>query len=126
MAAAVREAGARLPPPEKLARRRLELSAFGGNVPPAMGMMFSLAQGRSRMVADPDGSAFIIVKVTKIVPGNAGLQPSLISRVQTEFQEAASAEYAEQMTNAIKAQVGVKRDEAAIAAARARIIGGGR
>ena len=126
MAEAVREAGASLPAPEKLARRRLELSAFGGNVPPAMGMMFSLAEGRSRMVADPDGSAFIIVKVTKIVPGNAGLQPSLISRVQTEFQEAASAEYAEQMTNAIKAQVGVKRDEAAIAAARARIIGGGR
>lgn len=126
MAEAVREAGARLPPPEKLANRRLELSAFGGNVPPAIGMMFSLAEGRSRMVADPNGSAFIIVKVTKIVPGNAGLQPSLISRVQTEFQEAASAEYAEQMTNAIKAQAGVKRDDAAIAAARARIIGGGR
>ncbi len=126
VAVAVREAEATLPPPEKLARRRLELSAFAGNVPPAIGMMFSLAEGRSRMVADPDGSAFIVVKVTKIVPGNARLQPSLISRVQTEFQEAASAEYAQQMTYAILEQVGVKRDDAAIAAARARIIGGGR
>ena len=124
MAEAVRDAGANLPAPQKLSQRRLELSAFGGNVPPAMGMMFSLAQGRSRMVADPDGSAFIIVKVTKIVPGNAGLQPSLVSRVQTEFQQAAAAEYAQQMTNAIKAQLGVNRDEAAIAAARKRIVGG--
>lgn len=125
MAEAVRDSGARLPPPESVARRRLELSAFGGNVPPAMGMMFSLAEGRSRMVADPNGNGFIIVKVTKIVPGNAGLQPTLVSRTQTEFQEAASAEYAQQMTNAIKAEVGVKRDEAAIAAARTRITGGG-
>lgn len=123
---AVRESDVRLPPPQKLSRRRIELSRFGGNVPPAMGMMFSLAEGRSRMIADPSGNAFLIVKVTKIVPGNAGLQPSLISQVQTEFQQAASTEYAEQMTNAIKAEVGVERNEAAIAAARARIIGGQR
>ena len=125
MAEAARQSGASLPPPEKVARRRLELSQFGGNVPPAMGMMFSLAQGRSRMVADPNGNGFIIVKVTRIVPGNAALQPTLVSRTQTEFQQAASAEYAQQMTNAIKAEVGVKRNEAAITEARKRITGGG-
>ena len=88
-------------------------------------MMFSLSQGRSRMIADPEGRGFVIVKVTKIVPGNASLQPSLISRTQSEFQQAASNEYAEQMTRAIEVEVGVKRDEAAIAAARKRITGGG-
>jgi peptidyl-prolyl cis-trans isomerase D len=114
-----------LPAPEKIAKRRIELSAFGGNVPPAMGMMFSLAQGRSRMVADPQGRGFIIVKVTKVVPGNASLQPGLISRTQSEFQDAASAEYAEQMAMAIRAEVGVKRNESVIAEARRRITGGG-
>jgi peptidyl-prolyl cis-trans isomerase D len=89
-----------------------------------MAMMFSLAQGRSRMIADPQGRGFIIVKVTRITPGNATLQPSLISRTQSEFQEAASSEYAEQMSNAIEADVRVKRNDAAIAAARQRIIGG--
>lgn len=124
MAEAVGAAGVKLPPPQELARRRIELSQFGGNVPPAMAMMFSLAQGRSRMIADPQGRGFIIVKVTKITPGNATLQPSLISRTQSEFQEAAASEYAEQMSNAIVAEVGVRRNEAAIAAARQRIIGG--
>lgn len=124
MAAAVAAAGVALPPPEKVARRRIELSQFGGNVPPAMGMMFSLSQGRSRMIADPQGRGFIIVKVTKIVPGNASLQPSLISRTQSEFQQAASAEYAEQLTRAIEADVGVERDESAISAAKRRITGG--
>jgi peptidyl-prolyl cis-trans isomerase D len=123
--AAVGSAGVRLPAPRKVAQRRIELSAYQGNVPPAVGMMFSLAQGRSRMVADPSGKGFVIVKVTKIVPGNAALQPSLISRTQTEFQQAASNEYAEQMTKAIQADVGVERNEEAIAAARQRITGGG-
>lgn len=125
MAQAVAAAGARIPPPQTLSKRRIELSSAGGNVPPALGMMFSLAQGRSRMVADPQGLGFIIVKVTKIVPGNANLQPTLISRTQTEFQETAGTEYAEQLARAIQSDVGVKRDEAAIAAAKRRITGGG-
>ena len=118
-------AEAKIPPPQTLSKRRLELSSAGGNVPPARGMMFSLAQGRSRMVADPQGLGFIVVKVTKIVPGNATLQPTLISRTQSEFQQTSGTEYAEQMTRAIQAEVGVKRDEAAIAAAKRRITGGG-
>ena len=125
MAQAVAAAGARIQPPQTLSKRRIELSSAGGNVPPALGMMFSLAQGRSRMVADPQGLGFVIVKVTKIVPGNANLQPALISRTQTEFQQTAGTEYAEQMARAIQADVGVKRDDAAIGAAKRRIIGGG-
>ena len=122
---AVASAAVRLPPPAKVAKRRLELSAGGGNVPPALGMMFSLAQGRSRMISDPGGRGFIIVHVTKITPGNATLQPNLISRTQTEFQQMAANEYAEQMANAIKADVGVERNESAITAAKQRITGGG-
>lgn len=125
MPAAVAAAGVKLPAPAKVAKRRIELSQLGGNVPPAMGMMFSLAQGRSRMVADPNGQGFVIVKVTRIVPGNAALQPNLISRTQTEFQQASAAEYAGQMTRAIAADVGVKRNEQAIADAKKRITGGG-
>jgi len=125
MVEAMAGVGVKLPPPAKVAKRRIELSQFQGTVPPAMGMMFSLAEGRSRMVADPNGRGFVVVKVTKIIPGNASLQPGLISRTQSEFQQAAGNEYAEQMTKAIEASVGVKRDEAAIAEAKKRITGGG-
>jgi len=124
MAAAIAGAGVRLPPPEKVAKRRIELSALGGRVPPALGMMFSLAEGRSRMIADPQGRGFVIVQVTKIIPGNASLQPGLISRTQSEFQQAAANEYAEQMSKAMLAAVGVKRDDPAIRAAKKRITGG--
>lgn len=122
---AVASAGTPLPPPTHTGIQRLQLAQMGGNVPPALGLMFSMAEGRSRMVADPQGRGFIIVKLTKIVPGNAVLRPTLVSRTQTEFQQAAAAEYAEQFNRAIAAEVGVKRNEAAIAQARKRILGGG-
>ena len=125
MGEAVAGAGVKLSPPQKVARRRMDLTTSGDRVPPAMAMMFSLAQGRSRMIADPQGRGFVIVKVTKITPGNATLQPNLISRTQSEFQSAAANEYAEQMRNAIEADVGIKRNEDAIAAAKRRITGGG-
>jgi peptidyl-prolyl cis-trans isomerase D len=124
MKTAIEAAGARLPPPQKVAKIRLELSAAKGKVPPALAMMFSLAQGRSRMVADPGNRGFVIVKVTKIVPGNASLRPGLISRTQTEFQQALQSEYAEQFVHDVQTDIGVKLNDSAIADAKRRITGG--
>ena len=123
--AALAAAGSTLPPPRRTAIRRLQLAQMQGQVPPALNLMFALAQGGSRMIADPEGRGFVIVKVIRIIPGNALLQPSLVARTQAEFQEAVSGEYAEQMSRAIAVDLGVKRNEEAIAAARKRIIGGG-
>ena len=117
--------GVVLPPATHATIQRLQLVQMGDKVPPALTLMFSLAQGKSRMIADPQGRGFVIVKLVQIIPGNAALQPSLIVQTQREFQEAVSAEYAEQFTRAIQADLGTKRNESAIAAARKRIIGGG-
>lgn len=122
---ALAAAGSSLPPPRRTAIRRMQLAQMQGQVPPALNLMFALAEGGSRMIADPEERGFVIVKVLKIIPGNAVLQPALVARTQAEFQEALSGEYAEQMSRAIAADLGVKRDEKAIAAARKRIIGGG-
>lgn len=123
-AVASANAGVPLPRPESMKIRRIQLSQMGGNVPPALSMMFSLAEGRSRMVADPQGRGYIIVKVTKITPGDVTLQPALVSQLQTEFRQALQGEYAEQMLRAIGRDVGVERNNEAIEAARKRIIGG--
>ncbi|MCY7281569.1 MAG: peptidylprolyl isomerase, partial [Sphingomonas bacterium] len=123
--AALASSGTTLPPPRRTAIRRMQLAQMQGQVPPALNLMFALAQGGSRMIADPEGRGFVIVKVIRIIPGNALLQPALVAQAQTEFQEAVSGEYAEQMSRAIELDLGIKRNEKAIAAARNRIIGGG-
>lgn len=127
MTDAVKSAGANVSLPgarhEKV--RRIQLAQMGNDVPPALKMMFSLAEGRSRMVADPGGRGFVLVKVTKIVPGDVTLQPNLVSQLQREFQQPFATEYAEQYTKAIQADVGVKKNQEAIDEAKRRIIGGG-
>ncbi len=85
-------------------------------------MLFSLAQGKSRMVADPQGRGFFIVQNNKITPQDASSNPTLIARTQSEFQSAVSNELAEQMVAAMKADQGVERNEKAITAAKQRII----
>ncbi len=123
LAAATTAAGAGLPPPNKAAIRRIQLAQMQGNIPPALNLMFALSAGGSRMIADPGGRGFTIIKLLRIVPGNATLQPSLISRTQTEFQQAVSSEYAEQMVRAMQVELGVKRNAKAIEATRKRILG---
>lgn len=126
LAQAVREAGASLPPVQQVGARRIDLTelAAKGQVPPPLQMLFSLGQGKSRMLADTRGRGFYVVKLNTIVPGNALAQPGLIASVQNEFQQALSQEYAQQFLSAVKAEVGVKRNESAIAAARKRITSG--
>ena len=124
LAQAVAQAGIPLPAPRPVAVRRLDVSMSEQPVPEPVRMMFNLMPGKSRMVADPQAAALAVVKLDKIVPGNAGVQPTFVARVQNDFTKATADEYARQFLAAIKAKLGVKRNESAIAAERKRIIGG--
>ncbi|MEO5773125.1 MAG: peptidyl-prolyl cis-trans isomerase [Sphingomicrobium sp.] len=124
LAQAVAQAGAPLPAPRPVSARRIEVTMSQQPVPEAVRMLFNLGEGKSRMVADNQNNALAIVKLTKIVPGNAILQPSLVAQVQRDFGQPLAQEYASQFLAAARAKLGVKRNEKAIAAIRKRIIGG--
>ena len=120
---AVAEAGVSLPPVEPVSARRIQITQADAGAVAPLRMLFSLTQGKSRMVADPRQRGFFIVKTDKIVPGNAFSAPALIGRTQREFQDAVSGELGQQMLAAIKIEQGVKRNEDAIAAAKRRYSG---
>jgi peptidyl-prolyl cis-trans isomerase D len=88
-----------------------------------MQMLFSLAEGKTRMVADNQGRGYYVVKAEKVTPGNALLQPGLINQMQRELQEGESTVYARQFVAAIKQELGYKRNDEAIAALKARLAG---
>ena len=120
---AVAEANTSLPGVENIRARRIQLTQPDVQVPAPVRMMFNLAPGKSRLVGDPQGQGYYIVKLTKVTPGNALLQPTLITQVQTEFQETAAEEYASQFLAALRKQLGVRRNEEAIAEAKKRLTG---
>ena len=53
---------------EAVGARRIQLSQFKGNVPAPIAMLFSLGEGKARMVAGPQGEGFYIVKVNASFP----------------------------------------------------------
>jgi peptidyl-prolyl cis-trans isomerase D len=122
---AVKEAGVPLPPVRPLAARRIEIATATAQVPAPTQMLFTIAQGKSRSQADPQGRGFFVVKVNKIVPGNALLQPTLIGRMQNELQGAVSDDYAREFLAAIRAEMKLKRNDSAIAAMKARLASSG-
>jgi peptidyl-prolyl cis-trans isomerase D len=105
--------------------RRIELSQFRGNVPPPLQMLFSLTQGKTRMVGGSKNEGFYVVKLTKIVPGNALSAPGLVSQTQQQMERTLGQEYALQFISAMQQAVGVKRNDKAIAAAKQRLTGAG-
>jgi peptidyl-prolyl cis-trans isomerase D len=114
-----------LPPVETARARRIQLSEMGDKVPAPLRTLFATAQGKAKVGADPEGRGYFVVKVDKIIPGNALNQPALIAQVQSQFSEPLAQEYAQEFLAAIREDVGAKRNDAAIAAAKKRIIGGG-
>jgi peptidyl-prolyl cis-trans isomerase D len=125
LAEAARAGGPNVSPVQPFGARRIQLS----QVPPAlaapMRILFSLSAGKSRMVADPQGAGYFVVRANSITPGNAATQPGLITQVQASFQETKAQELAEQFIAAVRSEVGIERNEKAIAAARARLTSGG-
>jgi peptidyl-prolyl cis-trans isomerase D len=123
MEKAVADAGVPMPPVQPIVARRIQLAQADPNSVTALRMLFSLTQGKSRLVADPKDRGYFIVKTDKIVPGNALAAPGLIVQTQREFQNAMSDELGEQLLAAMKADQGTKRNEDAIASARKRYSG---
>ena len=122
---AVAEAGVSLPPAQPIAARRIQISQANDAAAAPLRMLFSLTQGRSRLVADPKGRGFFIVKTDKITPGNALSSPLLIAQTQSEFQRAVGSELAEQMAAAMKVDQGLERNDKAIAATKQRFSSAG-
>ena len=121
LAEAARQGGAGVSPVRQFGARRLQLSQVPAEVAAPMRILFSLTQGKSRMVADPSGAGYFVVRAASIVPGNAATQPSLIAQVQASFQQPAAQEIGQQFVAAVRKDVGIKRNDKAIAAARARL-----
>lgn len=125
LADAARGAGPGVSPVRSFGARRLQLAQVQPEFAAPMQILFSLTEGKSRMVADPRGTGYFIVRAASITPGNAATQPAIIAQVQGSFQESASQELAQQFVAAVRKDVGVKRNEAGITAARARLISNG-
>jgi len=125
LAQAVKESNSPLPPVRPIAARRIQIANSKEPVPPALQTMFTITQGAAKVAPDPQGRGLFIVKVDKVTPGNALLQPGLISQMQTELQQSAADDYAREFVAALRQQMKVERNEKAIQAVKTQLTSSG-
>lgn len=125
LATAFTQAGVKLPAPEPAGGRQVDFAQSQAQVPPPLAMMFSMAPGKTRLLAAPDRGGWYVVRLDKVTPGDVGKAPQLVSATRQEFDRLLGGEFAEQFIAAIMKAVDVKQDQAAINRLRASLVQGG-
>ena len=124
VAQAFASAQPRLPAPRPVDLRRLDISRAGQQVPRELIALFSIPQGRARVVPADGNVGWNIVVHQQRTPGDASTNPQLIQQARTQFTSDASEELAQQFARAVELKSEVSRNEDAIRRARQQLGGG--
>ena len=124
LAKAMASLGLTLPPVQPVSMGRDQIAAMGGRVPPALSLFFGMAQGTTHMLPVPGNRGWIIIQLKTIQPGTIAANDPMLAETAKELGKIAGNEYAEELRNAIRAEVGVKRNEVAIKAVATQLGGG--
>lgn len=123
--AALKSLGVPLPPAETIERSRQEIMQSQQGVPPPLALMFAMAKGTTKRLEAPNKAAWIIVSLKEIIPGEVKDDDPLLKEAEPQFGGIVGREYADQLAAAVRKDVGVERNEAAIKALRTDLVGSG-
>jgi peptidyl-prolyl cis-trans isomerase D len=124
-ARAFAEADVRLPAPERVQARRIDIAQPNRPVPPPLAMLFSLPRGKARILPGPGGQGWFIVHLENRIPGNARSAPGLVQATMSQFQRFIGEEYAEQFGRAVEKLQDIERNEDAIRRTRRQLLSPG-
>lgn len=124
LAEAIKLAGAPLPAPQPVNMNRMQMTSMQQNVPPPLALLFAMAEGTNKRLEGPNRAGWYVVTLKDIVPGEVKADDPLLTGASRELGVVTGNEYAEQLRNAIRNDVGVKRNDAALKALRTQLTGG--
>ncbi|HSJ79505.1 MAG TPA: SurA N-terminal domain-containing protein [Erythrobacter sp.] len=105
-----------------LSRRQL-LASQQGNLPPPLVLMFSMAEGSVKLLEAPRNLGWYVVALEDISTSPVDSEPGLVQQTRQQLGAALSDEYRRQATAAMRTELGVTRNDAAIAALRRQLAG---
>jgi peptidyl-prolyl cis-trans isomerase D len=115
MAKAFADAGAKGPPAKPFDFKRQEIAQKENFIK----MAFSMQPKKARLLEAPDRKGFYVVYLDMVEPHDASGDPIAMAGMRSALQQQVGAEYARQFIRAIRGDVKVTRNEAAIARLRA-------
>lgn len=122
---ALSQTGIKLPAPRPLGASRAQLAANPRGAPPPLALLFSMAPNTAKTLAAPENAGWYIVKLDSIQRGNAIGNDVAIRGARADLGRLVGREYVDQFAKAVRADIGVKTDAAAVARVRADLLGQG-
>ncbi|MFT9099956.1 MAG: SurA N-terminal domain-containing protein [Zymomonas mobilis subsp. pomaceae] len=119
------QAGVKLPPATPLAFRQIDLSRFQQSLPPAIIRFFEMKPGEVRLVAAPDESGWMLLKMDRLVSSDPEKEQGLITAVQNQFQNMMTGDIAEQFSSAVMQQSSVSINQTALMQLEKRFLNNG-
>lgn len=123
LAAAVSAEKTRLPPAENVNLNRREIVSQNRQVPPPLALLFSMATDTTKRLEIARNLGWFVVDLDTITADSLDENSELIAATSQQLQGALVGEYSQQLTAAMSEEVGVKRNEDAIAAVRKQLLG---
>ncbi len=113
-----------LPPVDRVDLNRQELVTQGNQkIPPPLALMFSMASGTVKKLQAPQNLGWFVVALENVAVDPVAAEDPLVAAAQRDLSGALRSEYRRQLTGAVRDELGVERNENAIAAVRKQLTG---
>ncbi len=116
--------GVSLPPVDRVDKPRMEVQAKGQNASKPEMLLFSMAKGKVRLLAAPRNRGWYVVTVSEVIPGQVAPTDPRLQGLQESLQGAYGTEYTDQLSAAMRNDVGVTRNDGNTVALKKRLQGG--
>ena len=123
LGAAMASLGMALPPVDRVEMPRAQISGQQ-NVPPPLTLLFAMSKGTVKLLRAPRNRGWYVVQLKDVIPGAVNPADPRLAGLQTELNKVMGIELGAQMRAAIRAEVGVTRNEAAIRSVAKSLVGG--
>ena len=123
LAAAMGEEETQLPPVDELNINRQQLLAQGQQIPPALALMFSMAEGTTKRLEAPNDLGWFVVDLTDIETPEIAANDPIIAASRQQLRGAIGDELAQQMTRAMRQELGVETNSAPLEAVKRQMTG---
>ncbi|MBB5713943.1 SurA N-terminal domain-containing protein [Sphingomonas aerophila] len=107
--------------PRPAAATRAQLAANPSAAPPALVLMFSMAKNSAKLLEVPGG--WMVVRLDTITSTSAAGRPQVVAATRADLARNVGNEYLQQFARAVRADVGVKIDTAAVKRVKADLSG---
>lgn len=112
-----------LPAIEPASASRAQLQAAAQGAPPPLTLMFTMAPKTAKLLEAPNAGGWLIVYLEAIDHGDARGRPEVVRAQQADLSRVLGSEYVRQFIAAIRKEIGVTRNDEAIAKVRRDLIG---